>query len=358
MLYLSNLSPWYMNKDTSGPQMYGNDDACQQAVPLRSSPDIGDSQPSLHHALPMLYDEFAIARAYPGEYSSQIPAGVPIARNQTAAELALEAVEVFVQSDDRRSQYGGYLIYAHDTPEPSFYLTPSLMMKKRLGLKRIQPIAVSDCGSTAFSCAVELLACLGTDATSATADSIIVVSDQLAPPMPRLWHNLYPFGDAAIACIGSPSHGTWEVVDQVIEEWPCLTKQPYTWSEEENSKHHQLLIEHSCATLERYRRTSFMQSDKIRYGIIQQISASFEQAVSLTISDIPIYSRRYASACNLLGSDCLYTLHELEQERAIQPEEEVLLVMAGPLTRVSLMLLRRTDATTTTASLRSNRRCP
>ncbi|GIQ69346.1 hypothetical protein DUZ99_17230 [Xylanibacillus composti] len=302
-----------------------------------------DTRTLLQNTVPALYKEYGIETADSDEAEIPLPSSVPVAPGHSAAGLALEAVERLAGLDESIRRSGQYLIYAHDTPEPSFYLTPALLLKKRAGLRQVQPLAISGCGSVSFACAVEMLMCMSAEGDPPGARSIVVVSDQLAPPMPRFWQDHYPYGDAAAACICSPEHGTWEIHDLIIEEWPYLAYQPYAWNEQEIRLHEQLLLERSCTALQRFKDKHSRSFSAIRYALVQHISQAFLHTLSSRLEGISVYKRSYAPACNLLGSDCLISLHELEMRGMILPGETVLLIMAGPLSRVSLMLLRRTE---------------
>lgn len=339
MQYLSHISPSRLDASRLGNSSVHIPQHCE-GLPVATPAD--EAANPLSYTLFALYEEFAVEATRAAEI--QVPAHIPLACNQTASELALAAVEQLIHQCEHLSRSGKYLIYAHETPEPSFYLTPALMLKKCLSLSQIQPVAISHCGSVSLACAVELLACLNDGASPAgEGDSVIVVSDQLAPPMPRFVPDCYPFGDAAVACVSSPSRGTWEVAGLLIEEWPYLTKHPYSWDNENWQVHNETLIQRSLALLERYKQEQPQPFAAIRYAIVQHISEAFVNTLTRTLAGVPVYNRSFAAACNLLGSDCLISMHELEQQVKFLPGDTVLLVMAGPLSRVSLMLLRRTD---------------
>ncbi len=300
----------------------------------------------LQYPLHALHAEYAV----PSEaaFSKSCPerlldTAVPVSIGRSASALALEAAQQLLSREDELRHRCQYLIYGHDTVEPSFYLTPGLFIKKKLGLKQTLPFALSHCGSTVFPAALDMLGALAADRGTEPRPSLVVIGDQCTDPMPRVWFDQYPKGDAAAACACSHTAGEWEVVAVRSEEWPLPTNHPYVWSEREQREQERFLIERSRAMTASFLHEHSSRRKQIRHAIVQRLSPGFTQSLSeVWGDDIGIYRRAYAPDCNLLGSDCLYTLRELERAQITAPGECVVLLTAGPLSRAGVLLLQRT----------------
>ncbi len=299
---------------------------------------------------------------------------------QPAAKQALHAIEGMWNqhvSPSSMTDACKYLIYGHETLEANFYFTPAIYLKKKLKQKRIQPFSIHAKGSLVLYEAIQMCEALFSSSSDTSLPSLpsqlasisssescaamFVVSDIIQPPMRRLWLDHYPKGDAATACYISPTHGDWKILHMFADEWPLEHHNPYIWSASLHASHQQMLLERSqqllTTALQQYGTPCSYSCDETinkavtvtpftpssRYVIMQHMDATFQHTLKATVEQHGgrVFTRESLAECNLLGSDTLYSLQQLEQQVAISVGDVVFLVLAGPIADVAILVLQK-----------------
>ncbi|MFD2673345.1 hypothetical protein [Marinicrinis sediminis] len=271
----------------------------------------------------------------------------------SAAEFAYLAVKQLLEQEPALASHARSLLYGFVTAESSYFLTPCLFLKQAFHLRQLTPFAISHSGASVLTDAIQMLEHDLLPATAYAAaevkewvqedSAIVVLCDRMQAPLPRQWHQRYPFGGSSVACKWSRSSGDWFIRSWKLDFWPLPSPNPYRWSLNEEIRQEQYLITRTKKTLQAWMHAAKPEVNRIRIAIVQAVSANFIEEIQQLLSPIPVYTRLQQPRTNLLSADGLISLSEAQQHIPFQPGDQVLLMMAGPMQHCSLLLLEATD---------------
>ncbi|MBM7589636.1 hypothetical protein [Brevibacillus fulvus] len=337
-LSLSSVSVWLPDTRLSLGQLWQQR---RQAIP-------NWRENQLQHPLYALYEEYGLpldGSPLPSAKESEWgDTKLPVSFTPGGAELALAAVRQLLATCNPTRPTVKYLLYGHETLEPSITLTPTQKIKKILKLKHTLPFSVCGQGSITVASALRMLHVLEqTDGQAGERlPSLLVTTDQVCPPQPRAFFQQFPKGDSAAACLVAPDEGEWTILDCQFHHWALHHPNPYHWTINDYHQHEATFYKQLTALLPDFLSKNDIGFRDLEWLVPQHLSERFfQETACLAQGACRLYRRELLPECNLLNSDCLISLHELDTGKQVSRGSFVLLVPAGPLASLGFVLLQK-----------------
>lgn len=319
------------------PYVFDSFITVKEFVSEESDPPANWKQDKWHNPVLSLYEEFNLQNKYQVE-ASQANELVPDSRSLRPEKTALETVQA-IKSAKNDLKFD-HLIYCHETVFPSFFLNPSLYLKKMANLKQTLPFSVTLCGSSAFPVALKMLKSLYTD--NPLNPSLIVTSDKVSYPQKRTFFESNPKGDASVSVVISPTLGDWKVCGVSFDRI-AVSKQPNSWNNTDYLQNEDQLVSGIMNKVHDLLKESGLSLGDLNLLVIQNLSKRFYEKMGDFVGNAcGVYTRsHYAPNCNLLSSDSLMTFSEVCKKRSFKKDQYVLLITAGPISSYGLILLKK-----------------
>ncbi|UFJ42451.1 hypothetical protein LOK74_08175 [Brevibacillus humidisoli] len=261
---------------------------------------------------------------------------IPVYSGGSHSDLALELL------DSKRDQLPlpeiDLFLYAHESVEASDSVLPALKIRNILGMRRCLPFSLGFQGSLASLSAMEIA-----DAfirVESVRRLLLVTVDCIVPPFPRSVHSGYPKGDSAAGILLASGCGDYQVAGYRIMPH-CLPKPVQQWDVSDYEEAEQQLIQLAAALIDELTGGT----PRPDWLVVQSVSAAFTAALCQMADsfNITVKLRQGWEQVNLLGSDPIVTLRQMEELGEVWDGQWIVMLWASIDHGLGAVLLRKTE---------------